>query len=219
MRIIFFMLGLVHVMSANSQQPIWNQNKSFVDSLIWMYRTQSKCSLTGSTLIQEKKKRRLDIKLVGFLDRFYFGKLYQKGIEKTLRKKFQKRSWRFDQIRYVDSFTVYKGRVRSLGNFEPFITYVILNNELIGTHITIRIRSTLDCFQLHDREIPDLLYLSSFIPERINFPFEVYGWTEYFDSKIWMRKGLSVEVQKKLRNLIGNSSAKRWDLPAAHDFL
>ena len=86
----------------------------------------------------------------------------------------------------------------------------------MGTHITIRIRSTLDCLQTHDGEIPDLLYLLSLIPERINFPFEVKGWTEYFDSKIWIRKGLPIELQNRIRNLIGTSSATPLKLTASH---
>ncbi len=217
MRGVFLILGLAIFVSGNSQPPVWQQNKSFVDSLISMYRTKSGCSLTGPTLKQASKKKWLDLKLIEFLNGFYYGEFDSNQIEKILQIKFQQTSWRFDEKGYVDSFYIYKGRLRSYGNLEPFITYVILNNEVIGTHITIRIRSTLDCLQTKDREIPDLLYLSSLIPGRINFPFEVEGWTEYFDSKIWIRKGLPIQVQNRIRNLIGTSSATPLKLTASHN--
>jgi hypothetical protein len=182
-----------------------------------MYRTKSNCSLTGPNLKQEKKKRRLDLRLVDFLNKFYFGELTLSQIETILQTKFRQTPWRFDESGYIDSLHIYKGRIRSYGNLEPFVTYVVLNNEVVGTHITIRIRSVLDCLQLHDGEIPDLLYLASLIPERINFPFEVNGWTEYFDSKIWIRKGLPIELQNRIRNLIGTSSATPLKLTASHN--
>jgi len=207
MRRILLILGLGIVVSANSQPTVWEQNKSFVDSLISMYRTKSGCVLTGSTLKQANKKTRLDLKLIGFLNRFYYGEFDSKQIEETLQSKFRQTPWRFDEKGNVDSFYIYKGRIRSFGNIEPFITYVVLSNEVIATHITLRIRSTLDCLQTHDREIPDLLYLSTLIPERINFPFEIEGWTEYFDSKVWIKDGLSIEVQNRIRKLVGNRSA------------
>ena len=207
MRSVLLTIGLTFVVTANSQISIWQQNKSFVDSLISMYRTKSKCSLTGSTLKQANKKRRLDFKLIDFLNKFYFGGFNPVQIETILQSKFQQSLRRFDQTTYVDSFHIYKGRVRSYGNLDPFIAYVILNNEVVGTQVTIRVRSVLDCLQLHDGKIPDLLYLSSLIPEKINFPFEVNGWTEYFHSKIWIRKGLRTELESKIRNVIGTSSA------------
>ena len=216
MRSVLLMIGLVFVVPANSQLPVWQQNKYFVDSLISMYRTKSKCSLTGPNLKQEKKKRRLDLKLIEFLNKFYFGELNPPQIETILQNKFRQTPWRFDESGYIDSFHIYQGRIRSYGNLEPFVSYIILNNEVVGTHITIRIRSTLDCLQTHDGEIPDLLYLLSLIPERINFPFEVKGWTEYFDSKIWIRKGLPIELQNRIRNLIGTSSATPLKLTASH---
>jgi hypothetical protein len=217
MRSVLLVIGLVFVVSANSQPPVWQQNQSFVDSLVSMYRTKSNCSLTGPNLKQEKKKRRLDLRLVDFLNKFYFGELTLSQIETILQTKFRQTPWRFDESGYIDSLHIYKGRIRSYGNLEPFVTYVVLNNEVVGTHITIRIRSVLDCLQLHDGEIPDLLYLASLIPERINFPFEVNGWTEYFDSKIWIRKGLPIELQNRIRNLIGTSSATPLKLTASHN--
>jgi hypothetical protein len=207
MRSILLALGLGIVVLAKSQSSVWQQNKSFVDSLISMYRTKSGCSLTGSTLKQAKKKRRLDLKLIEFLNDFYKGEFNSEQMEVTLQKKFKLNPWRFDEKGVPDSFHVFKGRLRSFGNLEPFITYAVLNNEIVGTHITIRIRSTVDCLQTHDGEIPDLQYLSSLIPGRINFPFKVEGWTEYFDSKIWIRKGLPTELQDRICRIIGNSSA------------
>jgi hypothetical protein len=217
MRSVLLILGLTIAASVYSQPPVWQDNKSFVDSLISMYRTKSKCSLTGSTLSQVAKKRRLDLKLIEFLNRFYYGEFDPNQIETVLHDKFRQTPWRFDENGYIDSFHIYKGRLRSYGNIEPFITYVILNNEIIGTHITIRLRSTLDCLQTHDQEIPDLLYLSTLIPEQMNFPFETKGWTEYFDSRIWIRKGLPIEVQNRIRNLIGTSSATPLKLTASHN--
>jgi len=211
MRRVLLMLGLGIAVSANSQSTVWHENKYFVDSLISMYRIKSGCSLTGSTLRQAKKKKRLDLKLIEFLNGFYFGKFDSKQIESILQSKFRQTPWGFDEKGYVDSFYIYKGRIRSFGNIEPFITYVVLDNEVIATHITLRIRSTLDCLQTHDREIPDLLYLSTLIPERINFPFEVVGWTEYFHSKVWIKSGLSIDMQNRIRNLVGNSSATPLD--------
>jgi len=211
MRRVLLMLGLGIVVSANSQSTVWQQNKYFVDSLISMYRIKNGCSLTGSTLKQAKKKNRLDLKLTEFLNGFYYGKFDSKQIERILQNKFRQTPWRFDEKGHVDSFYIYKGRIRSFGNIEPFITYVVLNNEVIATHITLRIRSTLDCLQTHDREVPDLLYLSALIPERINYPFEVEGWTQYFHSKVWIKSGLSIDIQKKIRNLVGNNSATPLD--------
>jgi hypothetical protein len=215
MRRALLMIGVVFAVSANGQSPVWQQNKSFVDSLISMYRTKSKCSLTGSNLKQEKKKKRLDLKLIDFLNKFYFGELNPFQIETILQNKFRQTPWRFDESGYIDSFHIYKGRIRSYGNIEPFVTYVILNNEVVGTHITIRIRSTLDCLKTHDSEIPDLLYLADLIPERINFPFEDKRWIEYFDSKIWITKGLGLKLQNRIRNLIGTSSAIPLKLKAS----
>jgi hypothetical protein len=207
MRSILLIIGLTFTLSASSQKDVWQENKYFVDRLINMYRTKSKCSLTGQSLKQEKKKRRLDLELIKFLNKFYFGKLNQAQIETILQTEFRQAPWRFDENMYVDSFHIYKGRIRSFGNIEPFVTYIILNNEVIGTHITLRLRSVLDCLQPYDREIPDLLYLSSLIPERINFPFETNGWTEYFDSKIWTSEGLSLGLRNRIIKLIGTSSA------------
>jgi hypothetical protein len=207
MRSILLIIGLTLVVPANSQKDIWHQNKYFVDSLITMYRTKSNCSLTGKTLKHEKKKRRLDIKLIDFLNKFYFGELTPLQIETILQTDFKQAAWRFDEKTFVDSFQIYKGRIRSFGNLEPFVTYIILNNEVVGTHITLSIRSYLDCLQRYDREIPDLLYMANLIPERINFPFEINGWTEYFDSKTWTDKKLSIEIENKIRKLIGTSSA------------
>lgn len=206
MRGILLLIGVVAVITSKSQQPVWQQNESFVDSLIYMYRTKSKCSLTGSNVKREKKKRRLDIRLIGFLDQLYFGELNHLHIERILQNKFRQPPWRFDESRNIDSFHIYRGRVRSYGNLEPFITYVVLNNEVVGTHVSFRIRSTLDCLQSNDREIPDLLYLASLIPLQINFPFEVAGWTEYFDSKVWIREGVPIALQHRIRRLIGTSS-------------
>ena len=217
MREVLLILGLTIFVSGNGQPAVWQQNKYFVDSLITMYRTKSNCSLTGPTLKQSKKKKRLDIKLIEFLNSFYYGKFGPDQIETVLQSKFRQVPWRFDEKRYIDSFHIYKGRLRSYGNLEPSITYVILQNEVVGTHITIRIRSTLDCLQTNDREIPDLLYLSTLIPERLNFPFETKGWTEYFDSKIWIREGLPIEIQNTIRNLIGTSSATPLKLTASHN--
>jgi hypothetical protein len=217
MRSVLLMIGLAFVVSANSQTSVWQQNKSFVDSLISMYRTKSKCSLTGPNLKQEKKKRRLDLKLINFLNKFYFGELNPLQIETILQKKFRQTPWRFDESVYIDSFHIHKGRIRSYGNLEPFVTYVVLNNEVVGTHITIRIRSVLDCLQPHDGEIPDLLYLTSLIPERINFPFEVERWTAYFHSKTWIRKGASIELQNRISNLIGTDSSTPLKLTASHN--
>lgn len=207
MRSILLIIGLTIVTSANSQKDFWHQNKSFVDSLISMYKTKSKCSLTGQSLKHEKKKRRLDLNLIGFLNKFYFGELNVVQIENILHTKFKQARWRFDEYIYVDSFHIYKGRIRSYGNLEPFVTYVILNNEVVGTQITLRIRSFLDCLQPNDRVIPDLIYFASLIPEKINFPFETKGWTEYFDSKIWTKEGLSIGIKNKIIKLIGTSSA------------
>jgi hypothetical protein len=204
-------------LSVSSQEPVWQDNKAFIDSLISMYRTESKCSLTGSTLRKASKKRRLDIKLIEFLNRFYYGEFDPCQIETILKVKFRQTPWRFDETGYIDSFQIYKGRLRSYGNIEPFITYVILNNKVVGTHITIRIRSTLDCLQTHDQCIPDLLYLSNLIPELINFPFETKGWTEYFDSRIWIRQGLSIEIENVIADLIGTSSAAPLKLRALYN--
>jgi len=217
MRSVLLMIGLVFVVSAKSQLLVWQQNKVFVDSIISMYRTESKCSLTGPSLKQEKKKRRLDIRLIDFLNKFYFGELTPSQVSTILQTKFRQSPWQFDQSRHIDSFQIYKGRLRSYGNLEPFVTYVVLNNDIVGTHITIRIRSSLDCLQTHDGEIPDLLYLLSLIPERINFPFEAKEWPEYFDSKIWIRKGIPSELQNRIRNLIGTSSATPLKLTASHN--
>ena len=217
MRCVLLILGLSIVASVNSQPPVWKENKLFVDSLIFMYRTKSNCTLTGSTLNKAAKKRRVDLMLLEFLNTFYYGQFHPNQIETILQKKFRQAPWRFDEKKHIDSFHIYKGRLRSYGNLEPFITYVILKNEVIGTHITIRIRSTLDCLQTNDREIPDLLYLSTLIPERLNFPFETNGWTEYFDSKIWIREGLPNEIQNTIRNLIGTSSATPLKLTASHN--
>jgi hypothetical protein len=211
MRRVLLSLGLGIVVSANSQSTVWQQNKYFVDSLISMYRIKSGCSLTGPTLKKAKKKKQLDLKLTEFLNGFYYGKFDSKQIERILQSKFRQTPWRFDEKGHVDSFYIYKGSLRSFGNIEPFITYVVLNNEVIATHITLRIRSTLDCLQTHDREVPDLLYLSTLIPERINFPFEVEGWTEYFDSKVWIKSGLSIDMKNRILYLVGNSSATPLD--------
>ncbi|ANE49444.1 hypothetical protein [Flavisolibacter tropicus] len=214
MRSVLLIIGLITVVSVCGQSPVWQQNKTFVDSLISMYRTKSGCSLTGSTLKQARKKKRLDLKLLEFLNGFYYGEFDSKQIEATLQRNFKQTPWRFDQKGVIDSFHVFKGRLRSFGNLEPFITYVVLNNEVIGTHITIKIRSTVDCLQTHDGEIPDLLYLTNLIPGRINFPFEVEGWTGYFDSKVWIKNGLSIELQNRIRRLIGKSSATPLKLTA-----
>lgn len=170
---------------------------------------ESKCHFTGSTLKKATKNRRLDHSLTDFLNPFYFGLLKPQQIETILKRKFKQTPWRFDEKRSMDSFQIYHGRVKSYGNLEPFITYVVLNNDVIGTHITLRIRSRLDCLQVNDGEIPDLLYLSTLIPERINFPFETEQWTEDFHSKIWVKGGISDELQDKVCRLIGASSASR----------
>ena len=217
MRGVLLIFVLTITTSVNSQPPVWQENKSFVDSLISMYRTKSKCSLTGSTLNQAAKKNRLDLKLIEFLNHFYYGEFNPDQIETILHDKFRQAPWRFDESASIDSFHIYKGRIRSYGNLEPFVTYVVLKNEVVGTHITIRLRSVLDCLQPHDGEIPDLIYLVSLIPERINFPFEVNGWTEYFDSKIWIRKELPIELENRIRNLIGTSSATPLKLTASHN--
>ena len=206
MRSILLIIGLTFTLSASSQKDVWQENKYFVDSLINMYRTKSKCSLTGQSLKNEKKKKRLDLKLISFLNKFYFGELDSLQIEIALQTKFRQIPWRSDENAYVDSFHIYRGRIRSNGNLEPFITYVILKNKIVGTHITIRVRSFLDCWQKYDGTIPDLLYLVNLIPERINFPFEVNGWTEYFDSKIWVNKECPSDLENRIRKLIGTSS-------------
>lgn len=205
MRLTILVLSFLAASSVKSQEMVWQGNKSFLDSLVNMYRAQSNCFLTGSTLRHENKKKRLDKKLIDFLNHFYRGKFDATTIETTLKTKFGQRPWRFDEIKNIDSFVVCKGRIRSFGNLEPLITYVTLNNELIGANITIRIRSKLDCLQKFDGGIPDLFYLSDLIT-RIDFPFETHGWTEYFNSKIWVKNDVSVQISNQIKKVIGNNS-------------
>jgi hypothetical protein len=68
--------------------------------------------------------------------------------------------------------TRYQGRIRSFGNIEAFVGYVVLRGKIIGRRVYFRVRSRVDCLQQYDQEIDDLIYLSNLIPNQVLYPID-----------------------------------------------
>src|SRR5690349_4626210 len=124
MRAFLILLISIHL-GASAQTRDWSQNRKSVDSLIERIKLESKCKLTGSSLKNSKRKFKKDTRLFVFLNDFYDGILDEASIIKTLKNSFGQNDWRFDQIKRFDSLTRYEGLIRSFGNLEGYIAYVV----------------------------------------------------------------------------------------------
>jgi hypothetical protein len=194
--------------SEYAQQPVWKTNQLSVDSVITGIRKKGYCTLPGGDITRKKKKMRIDTKLFRFLDRFCKGEFDESSINRTLKKSYRSAFWRFDEILKKDSVVRYQGRLRSYGNLEPFIGYVVLDGKLIGRRVYFRIRSRMDCVQKHEAFFADLLYLLEFIPGRVNFRLDLSDWNGYIHSDIWKDPGLTPKLSSVVDSLLSKSTAR-----------
>ena len=188
--------------------PVSERNRIALDSLVQSIRTRSVCLLTNSTLKNIKQKQKLDIKLSHFLNDFYVNRLDEASINQRLKKSLGQGPWRFDQIKNDDSLIRYQGRIRSFGNLEAFIGYVVSNKRIIGRRIYFQIRSKSDCIQENDQGCPDLLYLVSFAPKYFDFKLELSEWYPFFHSDIWIDPNITSSFSKKVEALLSKSTAQ-----------
>ena len=204
-RSIFITFSLFLSTLAICQQSAWQKNKTSVDSLLVRFRDNG-CTLFTSSIKKAKRKKVLDIRLFKFLGDFYSGKLDESAINNSLKQTFKQEPWRFFEIKKQNSLTRYQGRIRSYGNLEAFIGYVVLNHEIVGRRFFFRIRSRLDCNQQYDQSLDDLIYLSEFIPNHINVPLDFSEWYTYFHSYIWKDVNLNKEVETKVNDLLSKNA-------------
>ena len=129
-RILLTISGVVFSVVTMCQENTGQRNKTSVDSLLSEFRDK-RCNLLTSNLKNVKRKRALDTKLFKFLNDFYLGQLDEHSINITLQHSFQQSAWRFFEIKKQDSLTRYQGRVRSFGNIEAFIGYVVYREKII----------------------------------------------------------------------------------------
>lgn len=190
---------------ATCQKSGWQNNKTSVDSILAHFQ-KNVCPILTSNIKKAKRKKALDIKLFKFLEDFQSGKLDEYSISHNLKKTFKQDPWRFFEIKKQDSLTRYQGRLRSYGNIEAFIGYVVLNDKIIGRRFFFQIRSKLDCLQRYDQSLDDLIYLSEFIPNRINMPLEFSEWYTYFHSFVWKSTALNKNIDSQVEMLLSKNA-------------
>jgi hypothetical protein len=191
--------------TAICQHSAWQKNKASVDSLLAHFRYNG-CTILISSIKKAKRKKAFDIKLFKFLEDFQSGILDEYSINYSLKNKFKQELWRFFEIKKQDSLIRYQGRIRSYGNIEAFIGYVVFNDKIIGRRFFFNIRSRLDCTQLYDQNLDDLIYLSEFIPNHINMPLDFSEWYNYFHSYLWKDPSLSKDIETKVDILLSKNS-------------
>ena len=208
MRVPIFIVILFSHFAVIGQIPVSEQNRISLDSLIQSLRTSTNCMMTASNLKNVKRKRKVDIKLSNFLNDFYFQRLDETSINLELKETFNQQSWGFYDIKQNDSLIRYQGRIRSFGNLEAFIGYIVADKRIVGRRIYFRVRSKLDCIQEHDGGVPDLLYLANFIPKHFEFKLDLSQWNPFFHSDIWIDPNLDSYVSTKVRALLDKSTSK-----------
>jgi hypothetical protein len=206
--LLTFLTILFFTFDCWTQDTVIRANTRKLDSLLLEFKTK-RCSRLESSIKDERTKTRLDQKLVNFLNDFYYQNLSAKNIDKTLRSKFKQSPWRFDQIVKQGGFTRYQGRIRSFGNVEAFIGYVIFDDKVVAKRIYFLTRSRLDCLDPKDYlGLPDVAYLKENLIGNIKFPLDLLEWYNFFFSQVNLNNTLTEQGKETVNHLLSKPSAQ-----------
>lgn len=130
-RIILTSLSILIFLSNTWTQETYKQeNSKSADSLINEFKTK-RCEHLISSIEKFQKKTSLDRKLISFRNDFYNKDLTSLEINNQLLYLFRQVPWCFDEITESGDFIKYEGRIRSYGNIEAFIGFVVQNEKVI----------------------------------------------------------------------------------------
>lgn len=201
-RVISTIVLLILSMAAAWTQNAYQQaNYKTSDSLLNMLKKE-RCNQFASTLKKENKEARLDRTLVNFLNDFYSKKLTVQEIDRTLASQFKQSHWRFDEIKIYGNLKKYEGRIRSFGNIEAFIGFIVKDERVVSKIIYFQTRSRLDCSNPYNYlGLPDFPYLQKHILPYVNFPINYNKWYTWFHSEVLYEDSLPEQTKADIDRL------------------
>jgi hypothetical protein len=201
-RVVSTIFLLLLSLAAAWTQNIYQQaNHKSSDSLLNKFKLE-RCSQLISTLKKENKEARLDRTLIHFLNDFYNKNLTVQEIDRILASQFKQATWRFDEIKVYGDLKKYEGRIRSFGNIEAFISFIVKEERIVSKIIYFETRSRLDCSNPYDYlGLPDIPYLQKHILPYVAYPINYDRWYTWFRSEIFYEDSLPEQTKATIEQL------------------